>query len=241
MAIELVDATQLDSDLTDIADAIRLKGGTSAQLTFPSDFLSAIAAIPSGGGLALDDIANGTEPSGAIEVGANNILSFAFKGRVNITRVKMLSITNNINNNAFDGCTSITIAIIKKTSNNIRSGASILAGCTSLITVDADMLGQWGQYLFSGCSNFNTLIIRNTTPATLWGGVGVFNNTPFANGGAGGTIYIPESLYNHLGDGGASDYKAATNWSTLDSYGTVTWAKIEGSAYDGYYADGTPI
>lgn len=49
MAIELVDATQLDSDLTDIADAIRLKGGTSASLAFPAGFVSAIAAIPGGG------------------------------------------------------------------------------------------------------------------------------------------------------------------------------------------------
>lgn len=51
MAIDsLVDSTQLDADLTSVANAIRTKGGTSASLTFPADFVSAIAAIPSGGG-----------------------------------------------------------------------------------------------------------------------------------------------------------------------------------------------
>lgn len=51
MAVDkLVDSTQLDADLTSVADAIRTKGGTSASLAFPTDFVSAIAAIPSGGG-----------------------------------------------------------------------------------------------------------------------------------------------------------------------------------------------
>lgn len=39
-----------DTDLTSVANAIRTKGGTSAQLEFPSGFVSAIGAIPSGGG-----------------------------------------------------------------------------------------------------------------------------------------------------------------------------------------------
>lgn len=47
---KLVDSTQLDADLTSVANAIRTKGGTSAALAFPADFVSAIAAIPSGGG-----------------------------------------------------------------------------------------------------------------------------------------------------------------------------------------------
>lgn len=51
MAVDkLVDSTQLDADLTSIANAIRTKGGTSADLAFPSEFVSAIAAIPTGGG-----------------------------------------------------------------------------------------------------------------------------------------------------------------------------------------------
>ena len=51
MAVDkLVDSTQLDADLTSVANAIRTKGGTSASLAFPSGFVSAVEAIPSGGG-----------------------------------------------------------------------------------------------------------------------------------------------------------------------------------------------
>lgn len=38
------------ADLTAVADAIRAKGGTSAQLVYPSGFVSAIQAIQTGGG-----------------------------------------------------------------------------------------------------------------------------------------------------------------------------------------------
>ena len=54
MATKLVNATQLDSNLTAIANAIRTKGDTSALLVFPIDFVSAIGAIS--GGSAVSDI-----------------------------------------------------------------------------------------------------------------------------------------------------------------------------------------
>lgn len=51
MAVDkLVDSTQLDADLASVADAIRAKGGTSAQLAFPAEFVSAIEDIETGGG-----------------------------------------------------------------------------------------------------------------------------------------------------------------------------------------------
>ena len=49
MALDkLVDSSQLDTDLTSVANAIRTKGGTSAQLAFPAGFVSAVQAIPTG-------------------------------------------------------------------------------------------------------------------------------------------------------------------------------------------------
>ena len=53
------------------------------------------------------------------------------------------------------------------------------------------------------------------------------------------TVYIPKALYDHLGDGGALDYKSATNWTSAAAL--VQWACIEGSQYENAYADGTPI
>lgn len=51
MAVDkLVDSTQLDADLTSVADAIRAKTGGSASLAFPADFVSEIGGISGGGG-----------------------------------------------------------------------------------------------------------------------------------------------------------------------------------------------
>lgn len=46
----MADYLTTDTELTAIADAIRTKGGTSASLTYPNGFVSAINAIPTGGG-----------------------------------------------------------------------------------------------------------------------------------------------------------------------------------------------
>lgn len=57
MAVDkLVDSTQLDADLTSVANAIRAKSGGSSQLAFPSGFVSEIGNIPSG-----DTVYYGTE------------------------------------------------------------------------------------------------------------------------------------------------------------------------------------
>lgn len=54
-----------DTELTGVADAIRTKGGTSAELVWPSGFVSAIENIPSGGGSGV--VLSGTSaPSAAI-------------------------------------------------------------------------------------------------------------------------------------------------------------------------------
>lgn len=46
----MADYKVTDTELISIANAIRAKGGTQAQLEFPTGFVSAVQAIPSGGG-----------------------------------------------------------------------------------------------------------------------------------------------------------------------------------------------
>lgn len=82
MALDkLVDSTQLDADLTSVANAIRAKSGGSGQLAFPAGFVSEIGNIETGGGDSGD--------SGSIEwnhitvswttvtAGANTISNFS--------------------------------------------------------------------------------------------------------------------------------------------------------------------
>lgn len=85
---------------------------------------------------------------------------------------------------------------------------------------------------FNACTSLNTLIIRKESVAVL-DNINVFTNTPFASGKAGGTLYVPQSLI--------SSYQSASNWSTILGYSTNSIQAIEGSQYENYYADGTPI
>jgi hypothetical protein len=92
-----------------------------------------------------------------------------------------------------------------------------------LNTVDLGKCTGIDGNCFSKCANLKTLILRYTSVCSL-GNTNAFNGTPFASGGSGGTIYVPTALL--------SSYPTATNWSTLNGYGTITWKAIEGSAYE---------
>lgn len=54
----MADYLTTDTELTSIANAIRTKGGTSSQLVYPTGFVSAIEAIPTGGGGAWQDVSS---------------------------------------------------------------------------------------------------------------------------------------------------------------------------------------
>ena len=133
---------------------------------------------------------------------------------------------------------AIRCCVYKRT---VNANSSVFRYCSHLVAVDQIGEGPLtGTNIFNQCSSLNAIILRSSTLIAL-GNVNSLGNTPFKSGGTGGTIYIPKSLYDHLGDGTADDYKSAANWSTYDGYGTITWAKIEGSYYETHYADGTLI
>lgn len=148
-------------------------------------------------------------------------------------------------NYAFGNCTSLETAVLPATKGQYNLPLGFFND-TALRAVDLgdpsiNTSTSFTNQVFGGCSALETIVLRYTAILPGIQNLNVFNGTPFANGGSGGTIYIPKSLYDHLGDGTSLDYKAATNWSTLDGYGTITWSKIEGSQYENYYVDGTPI
>ena len=259
-----------DTDLTAVADAIREKGGTSASLSFPDGFVNAIMTI-SGGGYSIDDILNATVPSGVARfTTTKDIAGYQIAQKNLMTALTIVfaagthMLRNAINSNAaletlhliypnegtsydvtdysVSSCAALETIVIEGTI--LKLGTSALRGNSILATVDIEnMTGQWGQHILNNAflsSSLNKLILRQTTIANLQS-VTALAGTAFASGGAGGTIYIPKALYDELGTGSSLDYKAATNWSTLDGYGTITWAQIEGSQYENYFADGTPI
>lgn len=127
----------------------------------------------------------------------------------------------------FQGCTALEE--VKMPYFSFAGAGAIFNGCTSLRHVD--MLGRIGNNFFNNCAELKTIVIRSSNVGAL-SNVSAFTGTPFASGGSGGTIYIPKALYDELGTGSTNDYKAATNWSMIDAYGTITWAQIEGSEYE---------
>lgn len=70
----MADYLTTDTELASVADAIRAKGGTSDSLTYPDGFVSAIEAIPTGGGSGNRYI----RPSTPMEVHKKSIVAEGF-------------------------------------------------------------------------------------------------------------------------------------------------------------------
>ena len=203
-------------------------------------------------GYTLADIVTKTQPSGEIDITDLTVETYAMYGRNYITSIVGNNAT--IKSDAFNSCKgllSINLTSLKTVYNFTRlfagcsnmetaklhftlpsetTGGNLCPNCSKLHTLDLTITSIGTTY-FQSCTLLTTIILRNPSVTTL-GNTNAFLGTPFANNGSGGTIYIPETLYNHLGDGTSSDYQNATNWSTVYGYGTITWAKIEGSIYE---------
>ena len=245
------------------ADAIRAVNGTNQEITWGQNgFADAIGTTRK---YTADEIAYSTLTGDVVVNGNGWIKTYAFFGQSGMTSFSAPNATGLgsstfqncsgctsfytpkmaelYGSNAFNGCSSVKTLCFPK--GGISSSHSYLynnafSGCTNLETIDLGGITRTGNQTFQNDGKLTTIIFRYVGLVTL-GNTNVFTNTPYAEGGTGGTIYIPKSLYDHLGDGTSNDYKAATNWSIINGYGTITWAKIEGSYYETHYADGTTI
>ena len=248
-----------DTDLTAVANAIRTKGGTSAPLTFPAGFVSAVEAIETGGGgYTANDWLDPYKPTGEVssDVAIANTNVFKSKyvnllcNRKNITKVSLpyatfipsgfcqgceslervyAPLVKRLDMNAFSGCSSLQYAVFPL----LETGYSTeFNGCTRLL--GADIFGvTLTTKMFYDCEKMATLVLRNPNAICTLSNINVFTNTPFATGKSGGTLYVPQDLI--------SSYQNATNWSTILGYANNRILPIEGSIYETQYVDGTPI
>ena len=251
--------------LTDAINALtRYANDTTGQSdTTLSDAVGTLVAGYGGGGGGSDLVDWLSNAMTTLE--RSDVITIGVRG-ANGHRITKIDLPNctEIGNSGFEGCNQMTSASLPKcvtlgnsALRDCRLPGIVLPKCTSTGTdcfyqngngfTYADFgnaadnstltLGTW---TFENLTNFGLLIIRYPVRAVM-GNQNALQGTKFKSGGTGGDIYIPKSLYDHLGDGTADDYKAATNWSTYDGYGTITWHAIEGSIYETQYADGTPI
>lgn len=250
MALDkMVDSTQLDSDLTSVANAIRAKSGGSGQLAFPSGFVDAVEAIETGGSgdYTIDDFGDETKPSGAVTYMRPYILLQnnsgevpVFARRTAITKIYMPNFNSTANiSSRFYGDTAMVYAIMPKLTK-IYNGT--FYDCSSLKAFDwlgGEITGS--AYHFVNCKKLNIMVIRRTASICSLATINAFNNTPFASGKAGGTLYVPNDLI--------SSYQSASNWSTILGYPNNQIKSIESTHTDPdapidltlYYIDGTPI
>ena len=86
--------------------------------------------------------------------------------------------------------------------------------------------------MFYGCLKLNVLVLRKNGVVGL-NNINAFQLSPFASGGAGGTLYVPSAQI--------SSYQSASNWTTILGYANNQIKAIEGSEYETKYVDGRTI
>ena len=151
----MADYLTTDTELESIADAIRAKGATSALLIYPSGFVSAIQAIPTG-----------TTPTGTINISANGtydvtnyasaavaIPEYAGAHHSVVTEYTVtVSLTNPVSSGYFSSCTIYEWLTGGAKGNQIGSISS--ASGSTTVSVDPSAYGLWidlrGGYVYPG-------------------------------------------------------------------------------------------
>ena len=140
--------------------------------------------------------------------------------------------------NVFAQCTSLEYLVLPSYADLTYNGFA--NSCSKLKAVDLKAPTSIGASSFNNDTVLDMLVFRGTTACAL-GNINAFNNTPFASGKAGGTLYVPQSTI--------ASYQSASNWSTILGYANNQIKSIESTHTDPnapidltlYYADGTLI
>ena len=137
---------------------------------------------------------------------------------------------------AFAECANLVSIAFPSLTNLGTNPDNMFRMCSSLEAIDYGencVARIAGSSTYYNCTVLTKIIIRRTTGVNSLGNLNSFQNTPFADGKSGGTLYVPQDLI--------ASYQSATNWSTILGYANNQILPIEGSIYETQYADGTPI
>lgn len=185
-----------------------------------------------------------------------NLLDVSFPNLVTL-RHDMTTAVNSSSGNMFGGCTSLRSVYMPKLKYINCNGAfnssqdTVGCGTADLVIVMPSlesgiapvMFAHCGARLYDfgvGCSIINadafygrsaayqrnrTVILRRTASVVTASTKDSIREIT--------DVYCPQSLI--------ASYQSATNWSARYTDGYITFHAIEGSQYENYYADGTPI
>lgn len=218
----------LDDTLTNIANAIRGKNGSSDKYK-PGQMAEAIDNISAGGIGIPRDVINGVYqipeatsfslPSNATDVGPN-ALAYAFYSCPSLTSADLSSLTKVSGESAFYeafyNCTALTsVNLSSLTTISGRSGlSSAFDNCTALTSVDLSSLTTVSGYhalsnTFSRCNSLTSLSFPALTLSGLQFGSSQFDNMLYRVTGC--TVHFPaavqakiEAMYEYPNFGGTN-------------------------------------
>ena len=199
MAVDkLVDSTQLDADLTSVANAIRTKGGTSAQLAFPAGFVSAVQAIPTGqtptgtknisitaNGVTTEDVTN--YASAQITANIPNTYAAADEGKVVSNGALVAQGSDTVTqNDTYDTTLISSLTVNVSGGGNVLSSSNLLSGCTfspgyvntsggisSQSSTNKEVVTNEIDISNLGLSEFG-ISITHRSRKSVWGGIGFY-------------------------------------------------------------------
>ena len=158
-----------DTELISVADTIRTKGNTSAQLEWPIGYIEAINDFQIGdiGHEQEDGVISRTISSYTNDT-VKSIGDYAFASYYSLTTVSFPACTT-IGNNAFNNCTKLT-TVSFPACTTISDFAFV--SCSSLTTVSFPECTTIGNFAFEYCTNLTTV----SFPACTTIGSNAFSN-----------------------------------------------------------------
>lgn len=202
--------------LTDVANAIRTKKGTTALIN-PQDFSSEIASIESGGGdVEQNNIGYNAVINDATTVGLRNIIEvyindgitqigdYAFWNHSYITKMTIPDSVQYVGRNAFDNCSGLTTLIFPHNCTTINTYTFNRCSKMETITFNGNIVTIYA-YTFNGCTVMKAILFNGNTSVPKLVNVNAFNSIP-----ATCKIVVPDALYD--------EWIASTNWSNYASY-----------------------
>ena len=196
--------------LTAIADSIRAKKGTTADIV-PENMPEEIASIEGGGGGGeLDAFLDGSLTE--LTSNAENVRDHAFYLASTLTKIE-LPLAISASGYAFTGCEKLVNIYCP---NLQKVGTNAFESCKLLKKIDLPLCESLAAAVFRFCYSLKTVLLRNDSVCSLaavsafyqsYHFHGTVNATYNPDGLKDGYIYVPRSLVD--------SYKAATNWSTF--------------------------
>lgn len=246
---KVVDSASLDSKLTQVADAIRTKGNTSADLQFPSGFISAIQAIQTGTELKIivsvtsgatvtatkgSKVVSGTAVNGTCTLTVPEAGTWSVKATLGgkTSNTKNVSVVDSYAVALMFFSATITVNVESGASVTLKKGGTTIATKTSTGTV-VFTVTETGTYTVEATKNGQTTsgsvnVVSSTTSYAL---TLSFLNDNFANNSWASIIAACHS-------GSVPSTWVVGNSKTMTINGASYQVDIIGKNHDAYTAGG---